>query len=255
MLGLFDSGSGGLTVAKAIRAQAPMVDMVYVGDIANMPYGSKTVEELEVLTLRSMKFLRNAGATHLVSACNSISVSVVRSLIALVGAKGSTITEMVGPSIDALKQYVDKTIFVVATPATIFSGLYSKELQAFGVRTQSCALPDLARCIEDGEGEEVCRSLIARSLPDILAAKTDILVLGCTHYPFVRHLFEDELRKRGSEATIFDPAGEVAKAALFAHGSLGTGKTLVYTSKESPVFAKRVQQVFGDDVVVQRIDV
>ena len=249
MLGIFDSGMGGLTVAHAIRSQAPQVDIVYFGDIAQMPYGNKSTEELEILTLRAMKFLRAQGAKHLVSACNSISTTVVRSLITLMGANETSITEMVLPTVRSLMPERSKVITIIATPAPVSSGLYAREFAELGISTHAIAIPKLAQLIEEQADEKYIRATLLPIVAEIQRLNTEILVLGCTHYPFVKELLEDAFRSSKSPVRIFDPADNVASEALMRHGTQGNGKTLFYTSQESLPFASTVQLLFNEEAM------
>lgn len=250
MLGIFDSGIGGLTVAQAIRTQAPTVDLVYFGDVANMPYGNRSLEELEILTLRAMKFLRAQGATHLVSACNSISTTVIRSLIELLGAKDTSITEMVNPTVQALMPDRDRVISVVATEATVQAGMYARDFEARGMSVNMFALPELASLIESGATMNECREVIATAAASLRAKQTDILVLGCTHYPFVEQLFHEALAQNHKPIRIFNPAAAVASSALMHHGIQGSGRTLIFTSEKTRTFEARVKSTFGPNVEV-----
>ena len=93
MIGIFDSGVGGLNVASAIRKHAPRADFVYFGDLANAPFGPKSSDELFGITLRAMQFLREQGADEIVAACNSVSVSVIRPLMDAFGIQGTQVIE------------------------------------------------------------------------------------------------------------------------------------------------------------------
>src|SRR3989344_6076418 len=101
MIGVFDSGVGGLTVLKAMRDVYPSIDVVYFGDTKNSPYGKKSGKELSALTVAGIRFLLEHGATTLVSACNSVSASLAVSLYDVLSIKSSQLIEMVGPTVSA----------------------------------------------------------------------------------------------------------------------------------------------------------
>src|SRR4051812_2523239 len=103
MIGIFDSGSGGLTVLHAIRQVLPSADVVYFGDIKNAPYGSRTQEELSLLTMQALKLLQKRGAGNLVSACNSVSASLALSVLDMFSTDNMQIIEMVGPTVSAFR--------------------------------------------------------------------------------------------------------------------------------------------------------
>src|SRR5262249_29763383 len=121
MIGIFDSGSGGLTVLKAIREEMPSADITYFGDIKNAPYGSKTNAELSALTVKAIELLKSRGAESVVSACNSVSASLAVSLFDALSLSPERLIEMVGPTVSSFKGSNARTL-LVATPATIQSG-------------------------------------------------------------------------------------------------------------------------------------
>ncbi|MDG1949259.1 MAG: aspartate/glutamate racemase family protein, partial [bacterium] len=155
MIGIFDSGSGGLTVASAIRKRAPMLDIIYFGDIANAPYGSRSDEELQQLTLKGIQLLREHGAQEIVSACNSISAKVIRPMAQLMGSNHSSIVEMVGPTAVAAAVLGEKKWVGIATPATVESQMYQEAFKMLGMNIEMIACPNLAGTIEFNESEEV----------------------------------------------------------------------------------------------------
>ena len=246
MIGIFDSGAGGLTVAVAIRKRAPLVDMVYFGDRANAPYGVKDRATLEQLTFQAFRLLRSLGATQLVSACNSVSASVILPMLELFGVYDSGIVEMVGPAARALKERLNGRMIVVATPATVDSAMYQKGFRDVGLEVRMIACPELAGAIEFGESPAVIARHVDGIVTQALAIGCDTLVLGCTHYPLVRTVFEQCIAAHGGDITLYDPADAVALVALARHGVLGTGINRFVISQDSPVFRRYVERLFDD---------
>ncbi len=236
MIGVFDSGSGGLSVLVAIKKVAPELDIVYFGDLTNMPYGAKSPQELFDLTLRGFKILRAAGATQLVSACNSISASVIRPLMPDEG-----IIEMVGPAVRELLARQVKRVAIVATPATVESGIYDSACAAVGIQATMIACPKLAFAIEY-DNAEIIREEVFAACEKIKAARADAILLGCTHYPFARGIFTEFLP---TNFEIIDPAFAVAAEVIAKCGSEGSGKLKIITSKESDNFGSRIENLFG----------
>jgi glutamate racemase len=254
MIGIFDSGIGGFTVARELRRQAPQVDLVYFGDVAHAPYGEKDQETLERLTIKALKFLRAQGATHLLSACNSVSCSVILPMLDLFGNRGSRITEMVQPAAAALVRLAPKRLTIIATPATVRSGMYETELAKFGIKPTMIAVPRLAGLIEQGAPEEEILAIIRPMVQGIKASNPDVLMLGCTHYPFVIDLLRHELDTAGLQRTmIFDPASAVAQAALAVHGSTGTGAAKIFTSKTTETFTSKAEELMHQIPQEQKI--
>lgn len=234
MIGIFDSGSGGLSVLRALRVRAPQLDIVYFGDLLNMPYGSKSQAELKDLTLHAIELLRAHGATQIVSACNSVSASVIRA-----GQGMGDVIEMVGPAVRAIVASSAQHVAVAATPATIESGMYQKEFIAAGVRATMIACPNLAAAIEQNDviaAQEKIDTAVAQAAD----AGADTILLACTHYPLVREMFGEKIK-------IIDPADAVAQEIIAQCGSVGKGQLRFLVSKKSNTFEKRVEQLFGVD--------
>lgn len=243
MIGLFDSGSGGLTVLQAIRAQAPNVDIAYIGDIANAPYGLKDQADIERLTMHMIRELRARGATHLVSACNSISTSVIRPLFDLFGVQESSMTEMVGPTIDALRCFSNKRIVIFTTIATQRSGMYQAACVEHTLDATIVSLPRLAGLIEASAPSDALRNEVEEGMAIAQSLNADVVVLGCTHFPLIRELFEQRIETFSRSIKILDPAPAVALKAITAHGTQGTGKTDILITQDSPTFRDFAQRI------------
>lgn len=246
MIGIFDSGVGGLTVAAAIRKRAPSVDMVYFGDIANAPYGLKDRVTLEQLTFQAFRLLRSLGATQLVSACNSVSASVILPMLELFGVYDSGIVEMVGPAARALKERLNGRMIVIATPATVDSAMYQKGFREVGLDVRMIACPELAGAIEFGESRAVIERYVDAVVSQTFRVGCDTLVLGCTHYPLVRDVFERCVAAHGGGIALYDPADAVALVALTRHGVLGNGINRFVISRDSAVFRQYADRMFEE---------
>lgn len=232
VIGIFDSGSGGLSVLVEIRKLMPKIDVIYLGDIANAPYGSKTRKELDELTSRNIQYLLAEGATKIVAACNSVAASV----------KSSNVVDMVKPTTRVLKNEGRK-IIVVATQATIDSSVYQRGFMEKKIET--LAIPELAGAIEFGFSEDKIEKIISGSLEKVRNVNFEILILGCTHYSLVKSLFEKVLGKMGKKIEIYDPALAVAREVAETTDEMGIGKTRFLITKDSDLFRKRVEDLFG----------
>lgn len=204
MIGIFDSGSGGLTVLKAIREQMPSADILYFGDIKNAPYGEKSREELSRLTINNIRVLQARGATSIVSACNSVSASLAISLFDMLGLAQQNLIEMVGPTVSCFTDF-KKPILLAATPATIASELYQNAFQMLGITIDTVAVPKLAGAIEFGTPAKDQELLIAGACAAYDMKKYGALILACTHYPLALSSF----RKVLGDMPFFDPAEAV----------------------------------------------
>lgn len=241
MIGFFDSGSGGLTVLSAFLKVAPRADVVYFGDIVHAPYGVRPGGELAELTQSGVEFLRGKGAQSLVSACNSVSASVLAG-----AADDMPYIEMSTPTAQFLHAYAGKRFLLIATPATVESKLYEHAV-GDAVSLDSLAIPDLAGAIEFGKSSEEIQHIVEEAFMQKKDEKYDGLILGCTHYPLVRGVIEETARKFfGQTLVIVDPAEAVAQEAAVRFDTQGEGKLAFYISQDSPMFRRRVSELFSD---------
>lgn len=226
MIGVFDSGLGGLTVLEAIRRYAPKADIVYFGDTKNAPYGNKTKEEVKKLTILGIQKLLDVGATEIVSACNSVSISLDPSMLSVLSLSPEDIIEMIGPTVRDLKDRPEKNIRICATLLTIDSGVYQARLSDIGKSVTEMPLPELVSYIE--AGKEVA-PLLKKYFAGIDTAKEDLILLGCTHFPLV----EESFREVCSVHT-YNPASAVAREVASQFSCEGSGSTTYLFSKETP---------------------
>lgn len=245
MIGIFDSGSGGLTVLKAIRGVLPSADVLYFGDIKNVPYGSKTREELSVLTVDAIKRLSDRGAATIVSACNSVSASLAVSLFDIFDIKPTHLIEMVGPTVAWFKNS-DVRILLCATPATIDSHIYQSAFHMIGKIIDTLAISELASAIEFGASDEEIEKIIRSAFANIDWSKFDVLVLACTHYPLVLDIFR---RVVPAHVALFDPAIAIAERVvkLCWPQEVGASTAEFLISKDSEQFRMLVRRLFPDE--------
>lgn len=244
MIGIFDSGVGGLTVLRAMRDVYPSLDVVYFGDTKNAPYGLKAGEDLSRLTVSGLRFLLEHGVTSLVSACNSVSASLVLSLSDLLDLGDVPLIEMVGPTVSAFKES-DAKVALVATVATVESKMYQNAFRMIGKDIAAVAIPELAGAIERGEGDAAYEAAIKKALLELDPASFDTLVLGCTHYPLVKDIFARTL----PGIMLFDPAEAVAERVYrrLWPREMGYGKTSFFISAESAQFRALAAKLFPND--------
>ena len=243
MIGIFDSGSGGLTVVHAIRQYLPSADILYFGDIRNAPYGEKSREVLSRLTINAIKLLQARGATSIVSACNSVSASLAISLFDALDIEPQHLIEMVGPTVSYFKNF-KQPILLAATGATIDSEIYQSAFRMLNIKIDTVAIPKLAGAIEFGIPEIDQERLITAAFAPLDMKKYGAIILACTHYPLAPRAF----RKVLGDAPFFDPAEAVAERVekqLWPREA-GNGKTRFIVSKDTEQFRARVAKLFPD---------
>ncbi len=189
-IGVFDSGVGGLTVARAIIDQLPHESITYVGDTKNSPYGPKPISEVRELALAVMDELVESGVKLLVIACNSASAAVLRDARERYTAKlGVPVVEVIQPATRrAVASSRNRKVGVIGTTATITSKAYEDAFAAaVDIQITSAACPAFVDFVERGvtSGPELLAAA-EQYLAPLTSAGVDTVVLGCTHYPLLQ---------------------------------------------------------------------
>jgi len=212
-IAVFDSGVGGLTVLRAIVERIPNADYIYFGDTARLPYGSKSRETIARYAIGAAEFLEKQGATLLVIGCNTASA------MALYDVKASVKIPVIGviePGADRASEVsTSREAVVIGTEATIAAHAYQRALARRGFATHEKACPLFVPLVEEGwtdhkVTEEVARIYLAEALK-AASANTDVLVLGCTHYPLIKDVLRRVLPSR---VAIVDSAESTAVAVV-----------------------------------------
>ena len=212
MIGLFDSGHGGLTVLRALTTRFPAISFAYLGDHANAPYGNRPADDIVAFTARGVDALFGLGCKLVLLACNTATAVAGRRLqrewLPASGWSGHNVIGIIAPTVEAATQtpwavaspqypqkYNTDTVAVFGTRRTIASGVYPEEIRKrcpkVTVLQQAC--PDLAGAIEAGAPEAELSALIEGDVAEMLAGNhghpPHRAILGCTHYALVEHLF------------------------------------------------------------------
>ncbi|HEY3378970.1 MAG TPA: glutamate racemase [Armatimonadota bacterium] len=213
-IGVFDSGVGGLTVARAILRQLPGARLLYLGDTAHVPYGPRPLPQVQDFAVQIIEFLFARGADAVVMGCNMSSASGAREVA--VARCSKPIFEVICPGSRAARDASTQgKIGVIATQGTVTSGIYGRTLRALGLSTvyeQAC--PAFVPLVERGlnTGPEV-EAAVAAYLTPLRDAGIDTLIFGCTHYPYLRAAIA---RFLGPGLALIDP-GEFAAREIAAH--------------------------------------
>ena len=258
-IGIFDSGVGGLSVLRAIRAEMPQESVIYFGDQVHIPYGSRPMEQIRNFSEAITRFLLGHDAKIIVVACNTASAAALKHLrekfpeVSFVGMEPA-----VKP---AAEQTLTGKVGVLATPATFQGALYASVVERFanGVELSQNTCPGLVQQIEEGnlEGEETRRILDDALLP-MLEKNIDTVVLGCTHYPFVIPLIQKIV---GDRVRVIDPAPSVAKqvrrvldaTGLESHSD-AEGRVRFYTSGDPVELRTLLPRLLGEVGEVNKVE-
>ena len=258
-IGVFDSGVGGLTVARAVMDQLPKENIIYVGDTAHSPYGPKTIAQVRSYALQIMDELVDSGVKMLVIACNTASSAVLRDARERYTKRyGIPVVEVIQP---AARRAVAATrngkIGVIATEATVNSRSYEDTFAVSGKEIYSVACPRFVEFVENGitSGPELLATAQAYLQP-LKDAGVDTLVLGCTHYPLLTGVISYIM---GEDVTLVSSSEESAKdvyRALVQHGmernvDLPTSHEFLATG-ETESFERLARRFLGPEVTTVR---
>jgi glutamate racemase len=251
-IGIFDSGIGGLTVLQQVARLLPHETLMYLGDTARSPYGTKSSDVVRVYSCENADFLLERGLKMLVIACNTASAVALDLLreryeIPVVG--------VIDPGARAaVRRSKNGHIGVIGTEATIASGAYTQALRELDpeVEVYSRACPMFVPLVEEGwVDNEVARGAVARYLRSLKQSAIDTLVLGCTHYPLLKKCIAEFL---GAQVGLVDSAEETAKvvkATLLSYGLLrrkGNGGASFFVTDVPDRFVKVGTRFLGEQI-------
>lgn len=220
IIGVFDSGFGGLTVLKALLEVVPGGDYLYFGDTARLPYGSKSVETVARYACEAAKFLQAQGAQMLVIACNTATALAIDQIKQ---ASSVPIIGVIEPGTQRAKSASGSgKAVVIGTEATISSHAYQKALSSLNVEAREKACPLLVPLVEEGwvdhpVTEQIVRIYLRQAFSDGFHS-ADVLLLGCTHYPLLKPMLQ---RVVPGHVTLVDSA---ESTALAVQNALRTGE-------------------------------
>ena len=226
-IGVFDSGLGGLTVAREIFRIMPNERIVYLGDTARCPYGGRSEETIKTFGVQDARFLRNLDIKMLVVACNTVSSVALDAVEQCV--KDMPVIGVVYPGARAaVLRTAEKKVGVIGTAATIRTGSYAKAIQSIDptIKVYGKACPLLVPLVEEGLiDNDITRLAVQHYIYEMIDLNVDCLILGCTHYPL---LYETIQGTVGTRMQLLDSALWTAKeaqdilTALDALGPKGT---------------------------------
>jgi glutamate racemase len=257
---MFDSGFGGLTVARAVIDLLPAEDLVYIGDTARYPYGPRRAEEVRRFARQlATSLVVDHDVKAIIVACNTAAASGIDELR---GELAVPIIDVVAPGASALVEATESgRVAVIGTVGTVSSGAYlhavehAAMLAGRDVTLTSAACPGFVEFVERGQttGDEVT-VLAERLLAPVIAADVDALLLGCTHYPFLSRVISDVV---GSGVTLVSSADETAFSAAHLLGDLGllrghgggrTGRHRFLSSGDVELFRELGRRLLGPEL-------
>jgi glutamate racemase len=256
-IGVFDSGVGGLSVLREIRARLPHEALVFVADSRHVPYGSKSEGYIRARSLALGRFLVGEGAKAVVVACNTATAAAADSLRETLAVPIVAMEPAVKPAAAATRSGV---VGVLATVGTLESARFAALLARFGrdVQVVTQPAPGLVEQVESGDLDgPATRGLVERYTKPLVDAGADTIVLGSTHYPFLRPLIAEVV---GASVTLVDTGAAVARQlerVLDAHelrcSASTAGRATFWTSGDAAVVARVVARLWGTAIDVQAV--
>ena len=252
-VGVFDSGLGGLTVVRQILQRMPGEDIVYLGDSARVPYGTKSPQTIRQFALQDAAFLLRFDPKIIVAACNTASA------VALEELRRRLFVEVVGVVAPAAARAValagGRPIGVIGTEATIASGAHRRAIAELDGTAQvvAAAAPLLVPIVEEGRPQDdpIVLSVLSDYLRDLQRARPGILILGCTHYPLLSRAIA---KLMGPDTHLLDAGAataEVVQGRLRERGLLNAqpaGKLKCFSTDTAERFARLARRFLGRDV-------
>lgn len=253
-IGIFDSGLGGLTVVKEIIRVLPHENIIYFGDTARVPYGTKSKKTIEKFSSQNTRFLTKFKVKLIVVACNtssSLALNLLKRTFKI------PITGVIEPGAkQALLKTKNGRVGVIGTRATISSGVYQKALTGYKrkIRVFAISCPLFVPLVEEGWlGKDVTKAIAYNYLKPLKSKKIDTLILGCTHYPLIKATIRKIM---GPGVQLVDSAGAVAsevKCILDEKGLRAGGRRRpryqFFVSDEPQFFSKEGSKFLGRKII------
>lgn len=259
-IGIFDSGIGGLTIASAIHQLLPKESIIYFGDTAHLPYGEKSHDAIRYYALRICRFLLENKCKAIVVACNSASTAAYEVLLEFFHHK-AVFVNVVDPLVEATLALNKKQIGIIATHATVQSGVYQKLLQSpqDHVQVHALATPLLAPMIEEGfVNNNISHSVIENYLTDKVLSTIEVLLLACTHYPLIKREIEHFFQNRIPVLDSTEVTAKQLERALADQNLLSQEKVLkdhFYVSDYSENFAHATRLFYPENIKLEGMNI
>ena len=260
MIGIFDSGVGGMTVARAVETLLPDQQIIYYGDLARTPYGSKSTEAIIKYSIENTEFLLEQGSKVIIIACNSaasVASDILRQKFAV------PIFEVISPAVaSAISSTLSGNIGVIGTRATIRSGIYGQKIRQLApdIHVFSQACPLLVPLVEEGwiDARET-KMILRKYLFPLKQKHIDTLVLGCTHYPLLKELIQQRMGKK--RVRLIDSSIEVAltlqiylKENPDIYETLQRGsKNKYFVSDKTKAAVATAEKIFGRHIDLEKV--
>lgn len=256
-IGIFDSGIGGLTVARAVADLLPKESMIYFGDTAHLPYGDKSTASIQAYSIKICDMLLQKNCKVILIACHSASAAAYELVKEYVGSRAKVIN-VIDPVIQFIQEnYENCHIGLIGTRQTVNSNIYEKKIDALnvGIKLISLATPLLVPMIEEGFGSnDLSMQIIEMYLSSPELAGIEALILGCTHYPLLKSSIQAFYQNNVQIIDAAEFTTNALKETLIAHDLLNNTDNhskQFYVSELTRSFAKATRIFFHQIVELQ----
>ncbi len=256
-IGVFDSGVGGLTVAREIRKVLPKENFIYYGDTKHLPYGDKSPEAIQGYSSKITEFLLDQGCKAIVVACNTATANALKEIKELVAGRVPVI-DVINPVAEKVAFEIHTNVGVIATKATVSSGIYRKSIRHHNkfIHVDELATPLMVPAIEEGfRNHPITSAIIYNYLSHSKLKNIETLILGCTHYPL---LLEEIKQFYGNRVRIIDSPSIVVGQLKFILESNHLVNTQnlnpeyhFYVSDITKNFEKISKKIFGNAIPLE----
>ena len=256
-IGIFDSGVGGLTVARELKRMLPLENFIYYGDTKHLPYGDKSPQAIVGYVTKITDFLLSQNCKAIVIACNTATANALKEVLEQVQGRVPVI-DVISPVAEKVAFEIHTNVGVIATKATVSSGLYKKSIRKHNkfIKVDELATPLLVPAIEEGfKNHPITHSIIYNYLSSPKLKNIETLILGCTHYPLlieeIRHFYGNRVRVIDSPRIVIS----ALKTELEQHNLLNTETKgtyhKFYVSDLTRNFEKISKKIFGNSIPLE----
>ena len=255
-IGIFDSGVGGLTIAREIKKVLPNESIIYYGDSKHLPYGNKSPETIKQYSKNITQFLINQNCKAIVIACNTASSNALAEITELAEKTHIPILDVITPVAQKVAYGFHQKMGVIATKATVNSGIYTKRIRKFNrhIKVQELATPLLVPVIEEGlVHSPISKATIENYMSNKKLNGIDSIILGCTHYPLIEKEIDQYFE--GKVQVIDSPyvVAHALKDILIKSSLLSEEKPQYhfYVSDITKNFQKLAKKFFGKEIILE----
>jgi glutamate racemase len=259
-IGIFDSGIGGLTVARAVKDLLPKEVIVYFGDTAHLPYGDKDMATIQAYAVQICDVLLRKNCKIILIACNSAS-AVAYDLVCMHIGNRAAVLNVIDPMIDYIgSQFRNQPIGLIGTQQTVQSGVYEKKLQALclGIELKALATPLLVPMSEAAFSQSISLEIIHNYLQSPVLQQIQALILGCTHYPVIKTQIQAFYQNRLAVIDSTAITATYLQHFMARHRLLSTSlqsEDHFIVSALTPDFEKATRIFFGQQVHLEQLSV